>query len=65
MSFHATDFVVYASVRSLIVVACMELEKKLPSIEDQGQTGRVTTPTRAGLATAAGLDRATPHASLR
>jgi len=43
----------------------MELEKKLPSIEDQGQTGRVTTPTRAGLATAAGLDRATPHASLR
>ena len=38
---------------------------ELSSIEDRGQTDRVTTPTRAGLSRSSCLDRATPHASRR
>jgi len=39
--------------------------RKMPSMEDQGQTERVTTPTRAGLHRCLWPGRATPHASPR
>jgi len=39
--------------------------EKLPSMEEQGQTDRVTTPMRAGSVAAAVIGCATPHASPR
>ena len=50
----------------LIISTSTYNTKKLSSIEDWGQTDRVTMPMRAlDAATAANLGRATPHASWR
>ena len=54
------------AVRQLHHTCSVRVAIKLCSMVDLGQTDRVTTPTNAlDSAAAAGLDRATPHASPR
>ena len=50
---------------TLVLFQFIEALEKLPSIEDQSQCDCVTTPARSDSTAAAGLGRATPHASSR